>query len=243
MAACIPDGWRGLALSSVSLRRRRPQPSNRSISTWAASCRPALMRGATSRAASATTCWCRTRSFSRSDIKTSTDSRSAASGSSACGDKFDAGPGPRLLPGDRARGRRELRRTSTAARLWRTSSCASCRSPRRSVCCRSATTRRVQPYVGAGVGVFGWRYSEYRSIRRSRRLTASSTATFVGTGMRDVGPVVLGGVRVADWPDGRRLRSPVADGEGRPAAGPGALPARKIDLGGMNYLFTFNIRF
>src|SRR5262245_45140980 len=51
----------------------------------------------------------------------------------------------------------------------------------------------VQPYIGAGVGVFGWRYSENGdfvlangAISRGEVNTASGTA---------VGPVVLGGVR------------------------------------------------
>jgi len=65
--------------------------------------------------------------------------------------------------------------------------------------------------------------------------------TVVGSGTA-VGPVILGGIRV---PIG-----PVAPGfEVRYQGGKGTLPgdqsfsATKIDLGGMNYLFTFNIRF
>jgi len=57
-----------------------------------------------------------------------------------------------------------------------------------------------------------------------------------------VGPVVLGGVR---FPIG-----PFAPGfEVRWQGGKGDLPTNqsfsgsKIDLGGMNYLFTFNVRF
>lgn len=98
----------------------------------------------------------------------------------------------------------------------------------------------VQPYVGAGVGIYSWRYSETgqfvdftdRSIFRD---------TFVGSGSA-VGPVVLGGIRVPVGPA-------AIGGEIRYQAATSSVPAdqgfagSKLDLGGMNYLFTVNLRF
>ena len=98
----------------------------------------------------------------------------------------------------------------------------------------------VQPYVGAGVGVFGWRYAEYGQFVDPDTHNIFN-GNFVGTGW-DVGPVVLGGVRVPIGPT-------AAGFEARWQAAKGTLPpgqgfaGTKIDLGGMNYLFTFNIRF
>jgi len=96
------------------------------------------------------------------------------------------------------------------------------------------------PYVGAGVGVYTWRYAETgefvdftdNSIFRDN---------YVATGS-SVGPVVLGGVRV---PIGRVG----VGGEIRYQAARGDLPADlgfagpKIDLGGFNYLFVLNVKF
>jgi hypothetical protein len=98
----------------------------------------------------------------------------------------------------------------------------------------------IQPYVGAGVGVFGWRYAEYGQFVDPDTHNIFN-GNFVGTGW-DVGPVVLGGVRVPIGPT-------AAGFEARWQSAKGALPpgqgfaGTKIDLGGMNYLFTFNIRF
>jgi outer membrane protein W len=97
-----------------------------------------------------------------------------------------------------------------------------------------------QPYVGAGVGVTRFRYSESgqfvdlsdRSIFRD---------TFVGSGTA-TGPVILGGVRipVGGFDIGGEIRYQAAKGD-LPASE--SFAGSKIDLGGMNYLFTVNIRF
>jgi outer membrane protein W len=97
-----------------------------------------------------------------------------------------------------------------------------------------------RPYIGAGVGIFAWRYSETgqfvdftdNSIFRD---------SFSGSGT-SVGPVILGGVTFPIGPAG-------IGGEIRYQAAKGDLPASegfagsKIDLGGMNYLFVVNFRF
>jgi opacity protein-like surface antigen len=99
----------------------------------------------------------------------------------------------------------------------------------------------VEPYVGAGIGIFNWRYSEVGefvdfsddSIFRDRYV-ASGTST---------GPIVLGGIRfpVADvWSVGGELRYQKAEGKDLFDAG---LLGDKIDLGGWTTAFTFHLRF
>ena len=98
----------------------------------------------------------------------------------------------------------------------------------------------VQPYLGGGVGVFGWRYSETGDFVASDNVTIIH-GNFVGSGSAS-GPVVLGGVRVpvGSWSIGGELKY---------QAGEGALPANqgfagsRIDLGGLTYAFTFGVRF
>lgn len=97
----------------------------------------------------------------------------------------------------------------------------------------------VQPYIGAGIGVHAWRYSETGEFVDNRNnifqdsFRASGSAT---------GPVVLGGVRFGMGPVG-------LGGEIRWQSAKADLPAdqefagSRIDLGGINYLFTMNFRF
>ena len=103
----------------------------------------------------------------------------------------------------------------------------------------------VVPYAGVGIGVNYWRYSESGQFVDYTppvgRNPNTFIATFLGSGTA-VGPVVLGGVRV---PIG-----PMAPGfEVRYQGAKGDLPTdqsfsgTKIDLGGISYLFTFEIRF
>lgn len=100
----------------------------------------------------------------------------------------------------------------------------------------------VEPYVGAGIGVFPWRYSEVgefvdsfdRSIFRGR-FSADGTA---------IGPVVLGGLRfpVSDvWSVGGELRYQNAKGDIDTAES--KLLGDKIDLGGWSTSFTVQLRF
>jgi hypothetical protein len=98
----------------------------------------------------------------------------------------------------------------------------------------------VQPYIGAGVGLYRWRYSEtgqfvdfsdYSIFRNS--YVASGGAS---------GPVILGGLRfpVGSWDIGGEVRYQNAEGQLPINQG---FSGSKIDLGGMNYLVTFNVRF
>ena len=97
----------------------------------------------------------------------------------------------------------------------------------------------IQPYIGAGVGVYRWRYSETGDFVfpgndiDHRNFVASGAAT---------GPTILGGVRVP-------IGSAGIGFEIRHQSAEGTVPADelftegKIDLGGYNYLFTMNFRF
>jgi outer membrane protein W len=97
----------------------------------------------------------------------------------------------------------------------------------------------VEPYIGAGVGVFNYRYSESGQFLATDR--SIFRGTFVGSGTA-TGPVILGGIRVpvGSWGVGGELRYQSAEG---------TLPAdqdfsaNKIDLGGFTYTFTLNFRF
>jgi hypothetical protein len=97
----------------------------------------------------------------------------------------------------------------------------------------------IQPYVGAGVGVLHYRYSETGQFVDSDN--SIFTGDFVGSGTA-TGPVVLGGVRMSlgQFDPGFEVRYQSATGD-LPASQTFAGP--RIDLGGFNYLFTFNIRF
>ena len=108
----------------------------------------------------------------------------------------------------------------------------------------------VVPYFGGGVGVNFWRYSESGffvdypadgSIPRTANIS-DSALTFVGSGTA-VGPVVLGGVRVPIGPMAPGFEIRWQKAQGNLPGPPVFFPNRVIDLGGFNYLFTFNIRF
>ena len=97
----------------------------------------------------------------------------------------------------------------------------------------------VQPYIGAGVGAYRWRYSETGQFVDFQNNVF--TGTFVGSGGA-AGPTILGGVRfpVGTAGVGFEIRYQSAEGD---------LPADQgfsgstIDLGGLHYLFTMNFRF
>ena len=99
----------------------------------------------------------------------------------------------------------------------------------------------IVPYVGAGVGINRWRYTESGDFADSKGNIYSGTFVASDT---TVGPVVLGGVRVPIGSTGSGI-----GGEIRYQGGRGNLPSgrgfagTKIDLGGFNYLFTINVGF
>jgi hypothetical protein len=98
----------------------------------------------------------------------------------------------------------------------------------------------IVPYVGGGVGVFAWHYSESGQFVDPTD-NSIFRGEFTGSGST-TGPVILGGVRfpLGNFEPGFEARWQSAKAN---------LPAdqgfagSKIDLGGMNYLFTMNFRF
>jgi hypothetical protein len=97
----------------------------------------------------------------------------------------------------------------------------------------------IEPYIGGGVGVFGWRYSETGeflatdgSIFRENFVTKGSAA----------GPVILGGIRfpLGAWGMGFEVRHQTAEGE---ISFDEDFAGTKIDLGGFTYNFTVHFRF
>ncbi|HXW04636.1 MAG TPA: outer membrane beta-barrel protein [Vicinamibacterales bacterium] len=99
----------------------------------------------------------------------------------------------------------------------------------------------VQPYVGAGLGIFNWRYAEFGefvdfsddSIFRQRYEKSGSS----------LGPVILAGLRapVGDfWSVGGEIRWQSAEGDDLFEDG---FLDDKIDLGGWTTTFNFHFRF
>jgi hypothetical protein len=101
---------------------------------------------------------------------------------------------------------------------------------------------RFEPYVGAGVGVFNWRYSETGEFVDPSDLSVFRES-FVADGT-DAGPVILGGLRyVADpWVGGFEIRWQDAAGT-LPTSGENEFLGSRIDLGGFTTQFTVGIRF
>ena len=99
----------------------------------------------------------------------------------------------------------------------------------------------VQPYAGAGVGLFNWRYSEVGEFIDFNTFDVFRDR-FVATG-NDLGGVYLAGVR---WLAGSRYAVGAEfryqDVEGVVGIDQGFLDER-IDLGGLTTSFTFNVRF
>jgi hypothetical protein len=97
----------------------------------------------------------------------------------------------------------------------------------------------VQPYIGAGIGLFSWRYSEIGEFVDFGGGNEIFEDRFVRTGT-NAGPVVLGGIRfVGDTASGGfEIKYQKATGDLD-----ADFAAPKIDLGGWTYNFTVGIRF
>ena len=98
----------------------------------------------------------------------------------------------------------------------------------------------VQPYVGAGLGVFAWRYSESGEFVDAdfnvfrNRFVETGTAT---------GPLVFGGVRIPvanSFAIGGEVRWQRAEGEFET---PDDFNGDRIDLGGITYQAVLQFRF
>ena len=102
----------------------------------------------------------------------------------------------------------------------------------------------LQPYFGAGLGLFGWRYSESGEfVDFATRPPTVFRDSFVSSGTA-TGPIALGGVRFATntFTGGFEVRYHSADA----ALGEDfedLLDEPRIDLGGWTYQATFGFRF
>lgn len=98
-----------------------------------------------------------------------------------------------------------------------------------------------QPYVGGGIGVINWRYSEtgdYIDFTQSGRPIFNASYSATGT---SIGPIAVVGLRFASDSAsvGGEIRYQRAEGDLDTVdfLGP------KLDLGGFHYVATFGIRF
>ena len=99
----------------------------------------------------------------------------------------------------------------------------------------------VEPYVGAGIGFFNWRYSEVGEFVDFSD-ESIFTARYSASGS-EAGPVIFGGIRaaVADvWLIGGELRYQKAEGTIENAED---FLSDRIDLGGWTTSFTIGLRF
>lgn len=105
----------------------------------------------------------------------------------------------------------------------------------------------VEPYIGAGIGIFGWRYSEtgrFVFAPGPGETDASIIpATYEKNGW-NAGPVVVGGARVpfGQFSLGGELRWQKAHGT-LPTTGDNSFLSDRLDLGGVTYQVTFGVRF
>jgi|SRR5262245_54650008 len=98
--------------------------------------------------------------------------------------------------------------------------------------------RGFQPYVGGGLEVIAWRYSESGEFLDTRDNTIFNNS-YVASGT-ETGPVAMGGIRFAGdtAAAGFEFRY-----QGAEADLPAPFAGEKIDLGGWSYLFTVGMRF
>jgi hypothetical protein len=102
-------------------------------------------------------------------------------------------------------------------------------------------TSPVQPYFGAGLGIFNWRYSETGEFIDFNNNQQTFQASYVADG-NATGPVVLGGLRFAGegLSAGGEVRYQRAKGDLEPASD---FAGSKIDLGGWTFQATVGVRF
>lgn len=97
----------------------------------------------------------------------------------------------------------------------------------------------LQPYIGVGLGVINWRYSESGDFIDFNNNLEIFRGSFVASGTA-TGPVVLGGIRFGGETVsvGGEIRYHAAEGDLN-----GDFADNKIDLGGWTYNFTMGVRF
>ena len=97
----------------------------------------------------------------------------------------------------------------------------------------------ITPYIGGGVGILNWRYTESGDFVQPNGSIVRGT--FFGS-ETTVGPVILGGVRFPIGSGGIGFEIRHQSGEGNLPADLG-FDGNKINLGGFNYLATFTFGF
>lgn len=97
----------------------------------------------------------------------------------------------------------------------------------------------VQPYFGAGIAIVNWRYSETGDFIDFANDGVVYSESYVASGS-DVGPVVLGGLRVAGDAASAGFEIRYQDAKGTM---PSDFFGPRIDLGGWTYNFTVGVRF
>ena len=97
----------------------------------------------------------------------------------------------------------------------------------------------IEPYIGGGVGVFAWHYSETGDFLATDRTIFRDSFDTSGSA---TGPVILGGVRVpvGTWGVGFEVRHQSAEGK---IPSDQDFAGTTIDLGGFTYNFTVHVRF
>jgi hypothetical protein len=104
-------------------------------------------------------------------------------------------------------------------------------------------TTAVQPYLGGGLGIVSWRYSEFGEFVDFNRRNAIFREQYVDSGSA-TGPIILGGLRFAgdSMSGGFEVRYQSADA---PLGGnfSSVDPDLRIDLGGWTYQATVGVRF
>ena len=97
----------------------------------------------------------------------------------------------------------------------------------------------IEPYIGGGVGVLAWRYSETGQFLATDSSIFRDSFVTKGTA---TGPLILGGIRipVGAWGLGFELRHQSGEGE---IPSDQDFAGTTIDLGGFTYNFTVHVRF
>jgi hypothetical protein len=97
----------------------------------------------------------------------------------------------------------------------------------------------IEPYIGAGVGVLSWRYSETGQFLATDSSIFRDSFVTKGTA---TGPLILGGIRIpaGAWGLGFELRHQSGEGE---IPSDQDFAGTTIDLGGFTYNFTVHVRF
>jgi len=101
----------------------------------------------------------------------------------------------------------------------------------------------IEPYVGVGIGLFSWRYTEIGEFIDEDGFIFSNVEDPFDESGTALGPVILGGLRapLGDvWSLGGEIRWQKAEDDGLFEQG---FLGDKIDLGGWTYNLTFGVRF